>query len=122
MSDLTPDTLTALGIPELTKKELRARKKMFAQQQKRTGFSDEDLWSLDITIAEFILPRLIRFKEIINSYPAALTRKRWDNKLNDMIVAFNVLANTDRPVTENDSLVIERGLKQFYKWFEYLWD
>ncbi len=34
------------------------------KQLKTVGFSDSETWSLHSTIAMFVLPRLIRFKEV----------------------------------------------------------
>ena len=39
------------------------RAKWFVQRRKR-GFDDRDLWSLDMTIAEFVYPRLKAFNEV----------------------------------------------------------
>lgn len=46
-----------------SKKALKAQKRWELERKSR-GFDSTELWNLDATIAEFILPRLIAFKEM----------------------------------------------------------
>ena len=41
----------------------------FAWQRKTRGFDDSETWNLDNTIANFVLPRLKRYKELNNGCP-----------------------------------------------------
>ena len=106
-----------------TRKEIKERNKVHARQQKDWGFCDADLWGLDITIAQFILPRLVRFREIGMGYPGILSEKRWGNILDKIIAAFEILSEDNYSLRgDKKSGIVKCGLKLFAKWFEDLWD
>lgn len=103
-------------------------------QRRRGGFDDSDTYSLDHTVAKFILPRLKRFKEVNNGFPAreeASTFEDWDQIIDKMIFAFEVYArgawNKDEIADElNISLSelesrCQEGLILFGKWYRDLW-
>ena len=51
-------------------------------QKVRRGYSDDELWNLDATIAEWIVPRLKTFKEKNCGYPIDVSSKEeWDGEL-----------------------------------------
>lgn len=54
------------------------------------GWDDSDTWSLNTTIAEFIYPRLKRFKAIKNSTPVGMNFNEWDDIINKMLFAFGL--------------------------------
>jgi len=100
------------------------------KQLKTTGISDTETWSLDATIAEFILPRLKRFKVVNSGYPSSLTEKKWNEILDKMIFAFEwALADVD--ISEHADLSekerklkwkkYEEGMNLFSKYFMDLW-
>lgn len=67
----------------------RQRKKWLKKHGKYVPYSD--LWSLDVTIANFVLPRLKKFKKRNISYPGIEemdTPEKWDEALDKMILAF----------------------------------
>lgn len=87
-----------------------------------TKFKDKETWCLDVTIAQFILPRLRRFKEVNNGVPTSLffdrddkfhgndedwqknASKEWDTILGEMIWAFEEIAEDKSPEKrENES-------------------
>lgn len=111
-----------LGFKCLTKKQCDAREKRHADQQKKWGFCDADLWNLFCEITDFVLPRLIRYRKMPRmGYPVDLSTKRWDRILDQMIAAFRILAKDDIP-NKKEVRIIERGLKLFAEWFRHLWD
>jgi hypothetical protein len=57
----------------------------FLKQRVVRGWDDSETWSLDFTVAKFMLPRLIRFKELKCGYPCNLTNEEWDAILDEMI-------------------------------------
>lgn len=74
----------------------RQRKKWLKKHGKYVPYSD--LWSLDITIAEFVLPRLKKFKKENISYPGIdemNTSEKWDEALDKMILAFEYVISWD---------------------------
>lgn len=110
----------------ITKKDKRYSKN--AKQLKELGFSDTETWSLYSPIAQFILPRLIRFQKITISFPLGLTAAEWDNILSDMIFAFDwALTSDEKEVKMKEDDVknawkrYEKGMTLFAKWFRGLW-
>ena len=106
------------------------RYKLFVGQLKTNGFNDSETWALDSVIAKFILPRLIRFKELNIGYPGnEITWEKWNEMLDDMIFAFSWSLHYDDDLTEEPSPVEkrrnwvrhDRGMKTFAKWFHHLW-
>ena len=88
------------------------------------GFSDEVTWNLDTEVAKFVLPRLKRYKEITLCYPSNLTREEWDEKLDKMIGAFELILRDCECVsvlTKEECSEIEDGMFQFVYWYHCLW-
>jgi len=107
------------------------RYKDHVNQLKVDGFSDAETWSLDSVIAEFVLPRLKRFKDIHAAHPADLTEDEWKEKLDEMIYAFDWVLKSDEMDDDymklsNEELKLnwkrhEKGMKLFSKHFTNLW-
>lgn len=100
-------------------------------QRRVRGWDSSDTWSLDWTMAKFILPRLKLFKEVNNGTPYGFTEESWDETLDKMIFAMEVVANgvwvlsdyEPRDV-EEDKIYWEKvqtGLDLFGKYFLHLW-
>lgn len=120
----------------------------FAYQRVTRGFDDSELWSLDWTIARFILPRLkafraknvhgvpIRYDAVIeegNFSPPTYTEEEWKAILDKMIRAFELSAHQwDSEYLKKNNLPdlyskeysdqLDEGLKLFYQHFGNLWD
>lgn len=108
----------------LTKKDKRYSK--YKKQLKSNGFSDTETWELDSVISEFILPRLIRFKEINCGFPCNLTSETWDETLDKIIFSFHWNLNSDvRDLSKEQTAEMwERyaaGMQLFAKYFRDLW-
>lgn len=111
----------------ITPKDKRYARHM--KQLKERGFSDTETWSLDSSICHFILPRLIRFREIGAGFPGGLTMKEWDAMLGEMIFAFDWSLNCEEEKyeglsdkeTERYWKRYEAGMQLFAKWFRHLW-
>lgn len=89
-------------------------------------FKNEELWSLDVTIAKFILPRLKRFKKHTMGHPAELTEKQWDAILDKIIFSFAFIAGPDMwnikyMGDEKTWKKVNEGLQLFAEWFNALW-
>lgn len=74
------------------------------KQLKEDGFSDTETWSLYTTMAEFILPRLRRFKEITPAYPMGSSMEKWQEQLGEMIFAFEWTLAEDEMTEEYQAL------------------
>jgi hypothetical protein len=86
---------------------------------------DSEMWSLDYTIACFILPRLKKLKETKNGYPSELeSPEAWAAIMQKMIDAFEAIVNDDRYPAGciKQKEIIESGLKLFAEHFQSLWD
>ena len=102
----------------------------YKQQRLEEGFDDSETWSLDNTIAKFVLPRLKRYLEIANSHPGNITEAEWDTILNKMIYAFECILDENKEVDdtligvkkyEKRSNIIKEGLDLFREYFLDLW-
>ena len=102
----------------------RKRKKWLKKNGNYVSYNE--LWNLDTTIAEWILPRLRRFREISDGYPSVLSEEEWNEILDKIIHGFELIAgqfqvepyigNSERIETE-----IEEGMNLFAKWIRALW-
>jgi len=101
-------------------------------QLKTNGFSDSETWSLDSVICKFILPRLIRFKEVNIGFPGGwedIDFKKWDAMLDEMIFSFDWSLNSEEDkydkLTEEERAKnwkrYDAGMQIFAKWFRHLW-
>ena len=82
-----------------------------------------DLWSLDCTLAMVIAPALKEFKARKAGHPAQVTKKAWNDILDKMIFAFDIMAKGDHISLcdkESDALVTE-GLRLFAEHYQSLW-
>lgn len=104
---------------ELDKNDKRIRK--LKKQYKKRGFDDSETWSLDLTIAQFILPRLKRYKEITIGCPASVSFEEWDEILDKMIKSFEIIIKEEGWPNKEQEKIQEEGLDLFRKYFLGLW-
>jgi len=90
--------------------------------QKETGVSPDETWSLDYTVACFVLPRLKAFMEIACGYPGDLgSMEEWQGILGRMVDAFELIAEDRTAHGDDERRRIEDGLDLFREWFHALW-
>ncbi len=89
-------------------------------QRRIRGWDDSETWSLDFSLAKLILPRLKRFKELTIGVPASLTEEQWNEYLDDMIFAFEFLAD-ENSLPEMVPERVRNGLDLFARWYRNLW-
>jgi hypothetical protein len=105
------------------------RRFVWYRQRKKCGFDDRETWSLDYTIAKFVLPRLIRFKEVNNGRPNNLTWDEWNKILDKMIYSINAVVHEwDHNPEQTSGSTLKKhyrktheGLILFGKYFRHLW-
>ena len=105
------------------------RYKEYVKQLKKDGLSNTETWCLTSVIASFVLPRLIRFKEVTNGYPHGLTEEKWNEILDKMIFAFEwALANDELEnhelsdkIKDDNWKKYKEGMELFAEWFMALW-
>ena len=109
---------------------------------------EQELWSLDATLTDYILPRIKAFRKMKrHGYPAGVIDvlasdgfgdgwavaesnqeerevAEWENILHDIENAFQLLKKGDcsHDRTKAQHEVITKGLGLFAKYYEYLWD
>jgi hypothetical protein len=93
---------------------------IYEKQRLERGFDDSELWCLNNTISSFILPRLKAFKEKHFSTPENMTSDEWDNILERIIIAFEIVRKDDP--TEEEMHKMECGLKLFARYLKNMWD
>ena len=67
------------------------------RQKKNRSIKYKDIYSLDNTIARFVLPRLKFFKKNIIGYPPDITFEEWKDILDKMILSFELILDTSEP-------------------------
>ena len=67
------------------------------RQKKNRSIKYKDIYSLDNTIARFVLPRLKFFKKNIIGYPPDITYEEWKSIIDKMILAFELILDTSEP-------------------------
>lgn len=107
--------------PSLWRRTLRHLRQRLTQ-----GWDDSDLWNLDVTIAEFVLPRLQRFREYAAGYPGDLaTQEEWHAMLDDMLYGLRAIVEDNYPSASNYDQIdwerVQRGLRLFGERFRNLW-
>ena len=87
------------------------------------GWDDSDIWSLDYTISQFVLPRLKGLKEQKGCHPNTLTVQEWDDIMDKMILAFELnIKDTDDGIDKEEREQMKKGLALFAKYYCSLWD
>jgi hypothetical protein len=94
-----------------------------------------DTWGMDTTLATIILPMLKQLKATKHGYPSNLTEKKWNYIMDEMIWAFNEIANKNDDGDEQffmknidwDGLKayhdrLNKGTTLFGKYYRSLWD
>lgn len=114
------DTSGYIGCANELKPE-DTRLPLYQQQFEQQGFDDTVTWNMDMSIAQWITPRLRRFKEINNCIPTDIaTEEEWDIILSKIISTFELLSD-EANVNDVSSASINEGLDLFRKHYFDLW-
>lgn len=121
----------------------RQRKKWLKQHNRYVN--EKEVWNLDCTISEWIVPRLKKFKKINGAYPGIApmdTYEKWNIALDKMIRGFELAKYEPIDLDENLNVVddygefnlekhkkiaeiwkkeVDEGLNLFATWYSYLW-
>ncbi len=105
-------------------------------QRRTRGWDDTDLWSLDYTIAKYILPRLRMFIDVKIGVPCTLggfdlddsvgyknAEVEWNRIITKMIVAFELIIRDGNGefLSNEEYKLIDEGLNLFAKYLRNLW-
>ena len=99
------------------------RRLRFMWQRFSRGWSDDETWNLDHSLAKIIAPRLRRFRELNNGHPGTMSEEEWEECLDEMVWAFEYIADEGGNYVENTAQLerAERGLQLFAEHFSHLW-
>ena len=90
------------------------------RQRLTRGFDDSETWSLDVTIAKFIVPRLERFIEIYKDFVND-TEAQLLPKMEAALEAFKIIKN-DVPIFDKETNEkVHKALHDFADIFLALW-
>ena len=92
-------------------------KEKYAIQRAERGFDDTELWNLNTTICQFIIPRLEEFKKQTFAYPPNITFEEWISIIDKMLDFFKRYCDDDIDVDARK----DEGFKLFCEYFEFLW-
>jgi hypothetical protein len=109
--------IKAIGVPNICFSMVKPgdeRNKLYKKQRQQRGFDDSELWSLNDTIASFIIPRLKEFRE------QSTGDDDWRIMLYKMIDAFE-LSLSVVVVCHKDRKRYDEGMKLLCKHFLGLW-
>ena len=100
-------------------------KRIRKKQLKRLGryIQTKDTYNLDMTIAQFIAPRLELFKKVTDCYPSQFdSMEEWYEILEKMIATFKVIScKIGIQRNEVEKSIINEGLDLFRKYYNELW-
>lgn len=107
----------------------KKRQTKYINQLNRRGWSDMDIWDLDYTFAEFIVPRLKELKKnkfgiitVFENDDEKKTMKRWDAIFNEMIEGFEIVLDDNRwRLIDKKQKKVDKALENFVKYFDNLW-
>lgn len=111
-----------MHVPQIRKLKRYLR---FKWQRKTRGWDDSELWNLDITLAQFLAPRLRRLTEITYSYPPNMTFEAWKGILLEMAEGFEIYQHKfdfGHELSLKDYEKVQRSLELLAKYFTHLWD
>lgn len=100
-----------------------ARKKLFLEQLEKNGWTEMDTWSLDVSLAKFLVPRLEMLKEKMkNMVPNEMPSKKWHKVLDEMIDGFKFVDSSEYfYCSEKERKKVEKALDHLKKYFSNLW-
>lgn len=115
-------------IKQIQKERIDSRKKLWLKQFKNRGWTNKELWNLDVSFANWILPRLIEFKKQTLSYPSKFKNvTQWKKVLQTMIDGFTIMATENEyfalPRTDKDKKFkkIKLSMSLFHEYVYDLW-
>lgn len=98
------------------------RHEKWAMQREENGFDDRELWDLEFSIAVFLYPRIMRFREITRSFPSVIKSSEWHDILGKIAHAFKRIIETESGFEVYSEPDVQEGIELFHTWFYDLWD
>lgn len=124
MSKIDNRDVKYLGVPNICFSLLSdddKREELYAQQRIERGFDDSETWSLSGTMSAFLLPRLTRFIEL-DSRNTVRDQETIDHFNNfKKLLELENRDNGIRIFTDDENIMIEKGLDAFKEIFFKMW-
>ena len=100
----------------------KERLKKIKKFKKKYGFDYRDCWNLDVSIAYYVLPRLIYIRAKEYGYPSEFDSiEPWNKILDKVIAAFTYMTEDDFFIINPHREEIDEGLDLFRKYFFHFW-
>lgn len=93
----------------------------FPWQRMTQGYSYDQIYSLDHTLARYMLPKLQGYKKHNNGYPSHLTEEEWDRHLDAMIQAMQIIIQEKHILDTEACKKAQYGCELLGKHFLDLW-
>lgn len=94
------------------------RKIRFFWQRITRGFDDSETWSLDVTLARWLLPRFKRFRTLAGSTPMLMSELEWKEILDKIQFSLESAQNEDfydmNPKVQEGFALMGRYLMYFW--------
>ena len=105
------------------------RLEKWKSQRDERGFDDTELWNLDLTISNFILPRLKVFREQTDGFPSKFnTIEEWYKILDEIIEGLELYKdkfdwdmNADQNILNLYSAKCKKAFKLLGEYVQDLW-
>lgn len=98
------------------------RKLKWFWQRITRGFDDRECWGLDFVFAEYMLPRIKRFRQLDIGTPGELTWDQWSNITWKIQRALELIIKDEHDIlTPDEEKQVEEGLELLVKYFRALW-
>ena len=117
-----PTDFKYMGIPNLCfslTDEDDHREPEYIKQRIKYGFDDSETWSLRDSIANFIIPRLKRYKEIIKQ--SYTNDDEYMTNIDEVLNAFQIVIDNPSYLPDDKIKEYEKGMKTFSEIFMGLW-
>jgi len=99
-----------------------SRRDRLLEERRRTGVSPDECWSLDYSLACFMVPRLEVFIRGARSFPCRMgSLGKWKAALRKMLYAFRKMRSQDVPWKEGQDARFDEGLRLFREYMLSLW-
>ena len=115
------------------------RRRKYARQRARWGFSSYDVWDMDHCFIDTLKPMMEQMLRTYNSHPGEITAEEWEDTLREMIACLTLMdedAAKEHLGLSDEAWSVEkhqqikatmfenkkRFFELFEKWFYNLWD
>lgn len=89
--------------------------------ENKVKIKDEEIWCLYLTVINFMLPRLIKFREYHKDFPAGSSEEKWNEILDEIIWMSEEIVKNEGTCGIEDVERFKEAYKLFCEYFLDLW-